>query len=131
MANPVKIVKGAAKAMRGKKNSKGLKQSEIADLKKLTTGRAKAATKSGRKIDKQGNIVTKRGAGMVSEARIGKGKNSKANVTDFKSIDKALGNPSKRYLPRSERKGLKSVAEIKAWEKKYYSGTVPVKKKGK
>ena len=114
MANVVKIVKGAAKA-----------------AKSMSAGKAKAAKKVGRKIDKQGNLVTRRGVGMVSEARIGKGKNSKANVTDFKSIDKALGNPSKRYLPRSERKGLKSVAEIKAWEKKYYSGTVPVKKKGK
>ena len=128
MANVVKIVKGASKAARAIENKA---RKEFGMSKGITTGKAKAAKKVGRKIDKQGNLVTRRGVGMVSEARIGKGKNSKANVTDFKSIDKALGNPSKRYLPKSERKGLKSVAEIKAWEKKYYNGTVPVKKTGK
>ena len=115
MANPVKVIKGAAKA-----------------AKSMSAGKAKAAKKVGRKIDKQGNLVTRRGVGIVSEAPIKKGKNSKANVTDFKSIDKALGNPSKRYLPRSERKGLKSTAAMKAWETTFYlGGRVPVKKKGK
>jgi hypothetical protein len=42
MPNPIKIIKGATKALRGKKNSKGLKATANKDIKKLTTGRGKA-----------------------------------------------------------------------------------------
>jgi len=42
MPNVGKVVSGVAKAMRGKKNSKGLKATANKDIKKLTTGRGKA-----------------------------------------------------------------------------------------
>ena len=49
MPNPIKVVKTvtkvAGKAMRGKANSKGYKATDYQDIKKLTTGRAKAITK--------------------------------------------------------------------------------------
>ena len=46
MANVVKIIGGAAKAMRGKANSSGLKATKFKDVQKLTTGRAKAITRN-------------------------------------------------------------------------------------
>lgn len=51
MANPVKIIKGTAKAMRGKKNSKGFKATEYKGVEKLTTGKAKAITRNTRVKD--------------------------------------------------------------------------------
>ena len=42
----MKLVKGAAKAMRGKKNSKGLKATTNKDIQTLTMGRAKATTRN-------------------------------------------------------------------------------------
>ena len=45
MPNVGKVVSGVAKAMRGKKNSKGLKATYYQDIEKLTTGKAKSITR--------------------------------------------------------------------------------------
>ncbi len=79
MANPVKVIKGAAKAMRGKKNSKGLKATQYKEVEKLTTGRAKAITRNV-KVKDFGVNITK-----------GKNKNwaKNANKTTLPSADKS------------------------------------------
>ena len=84
MPNPIKIIKGVAKVTRGKQ---------------------KAAKKPGRVINAEGKLATKRGKGMVSEASLVKGKNSKANVTDWKSIQKALSSDNKksRYITKKKK----------------------------
>jgi hypothetical protein len=58
--NPVtKLVAAGVKvAMRGKKNSKGLKETEYKDLRKLTTGRAKAVVRNS-KVKEFMNPITK------------------------------------------------------------------------
>lgn len=47
MPNPIKVLKGVkkvtGKAMRGKANSKGLKETNVKGIEKITTGTAKAA----------------------------------------------------------------------------------------
>ena len=43
MANVIKVLN---KAMRGKKNSKGLKATNYKDIEKLTTGKAKSITRN-------------------------------------------------------------------------------------
>ena len=61
MANPIKVVKTASKiagkAMRGKKNSKGFKETNVKDLTKVTTGMYKAGKLAGKAyaVPAQGN----------------------------------------------------------------------------
>jgi hypothetical protein len=106
----------------------------------MTAGKQKAAAKSGRTVDFDGSLGTKRGAGMVSNARLVKGKNSKANVTDWKSIDKALRGTGKnsRYITKKEKGTIaRNKAELKeirnyafySNSKPYGAKRVPVKKK--
>jgi colicin import membrane protein len=106
----------------------------------MTAGKQKAAAKSGRTVDFNGKLGTKRGAGMVSNARLVKGKNSKANVTDFKSIDKALSSTGKksRYITKKEKatraRNKTELKEIRDYyqysnSKPYGAKRVPVKKK--
>lgn len=106
----------------------------------MTAGKQKAAAKSGRVVNKQGELATKRGAGMVSQATLVKGKNSKANVTDFKSIDKALKGTGKnsRYITKKEKattaRDKAELKEIRNYyqysnSKPYGAKRVPVKKK--
>jgi hypothetical protein len=127
MANPIKIIKGANKIV--KKTING-----------MTAGKQKAAAKSRRTVDFDGSLGTTRGKGMVSEARLVKGKNSKANVTDSKSIQKALSSDNKksRYITKKEKattaRNKAELKEIRNYalypnSKPYGAKRVPVKKK--
>jgi len=136
MANIVKIVGGAAKAARAIENKV---RKEVGMSKGVTTGKQKAATKPDRTF-KDGRIGTKKGQGMVSNAEIKKGKNSKANITDQKSVDKALRDTRPRLVTKAEKKeNTKYKSEkklIKQYEKypntkPYGAVKVPVKKKTK
>ena len=108
-------------------------------VKGITTGKAKAITKPNRTFE-NGRLGTKKGQGMVSNAEIKKGKNSKANITDQKSVDKALRGTRPRLITKAEKKeNTKSKSEtklIKQYEKypnskPYGAPKVPVKKKVK
>lgn len=55
-------------AMRGKKNSKGLKETEYKDLRKLTTGRAKAVVRNVKVKDFGVNITKGKNKNWAKEA---------------------------------------------------------------
>jgi hypothetical protein len=124
---PVPIIAAATAAAAARLAAKKAAQQLL--KKKATTGLIKAATKPGRSVDKNGQITTNRGRGMVSAANVGKGKNSKQKVTDIKSVKKALGSKTTKLQTKKEKATIKKDKTIAAWEKTYYNGKVPVKKK--
>jgi hypothetical protein len=125
MANVIKVLN---KAMRGKKNSKGLKATNYKDIEKLTTGKAKSITRN----------TKVKGFGVLTSTGKGKNKNWAKEA-------------NKKTLPTSttsRRATLKEVKIISGLEKhplvrnagnasseaKYRvmrGRPVPVKKKGK
>jgi hypothetical protein len=126
MANVVKIVGKAAKAMRGKKNSKGLKATQYKEVEKLTTGRAKAITRNVKVKDFGVNIT--------------KGKNKdwakNANKTTLPSADKSRRASIKEanFNSRMEKHPLVRNAGEASAESKYRvmrGKSVPTKKRGK
>lgn len=117
----------------------GVGMSSGAKSKTPSTGKIKAAKKQLRTIDANGKLGTRKGSGMVSNAPLVKGKNSKANVTDWKSVEKALVGRKTRYITKAEKKDTtarKAENKLDTQNKKYPSKPwdvkkVPVKKKGK
>lgn len=129
MPNVGKVVSGVAKAMRGKKNSKGLKATYYKDVEKLTTGRAKAISKANKyKSEGTGAVELDTKSGTIREYMSGakvkgtarkvrdnaqraelqaKGYSKRASVTKYPT-KKVVGNSNKPTTPK-----------------------VPVKKKGK
>jgi hypothetical protein len=126
MANVVKVVAGAAKAMRGKKNSKGLKATQYKEVEKLTTGKAKAITRNTRVKE------------FMDPTTKGKNKNwaKNANKTTLPSATKSRRASIKEASTntRFEKHPLVRNAGEAASESKYRGNrgkSVPVKKKGK
>jgi len=127
MANPiVKVGIAAAKAMRGKKNSKGLKATEYKDLKKLTTGRAKAVVRNV-KVKEFGVNITK-----------GKNKDwaKNANKTTLPSAatSRRASVKESNFNSRMEKHPLVRNAGEASSETKYRvmrGRPVPIKKKAK
>jgi len=68
MPNVGKVVSGVAKAMRGKKNSKGLKATKNKDVQQLTTGRAKANVRNVKVKDFGVNITKGKNKDWAKEA---------------------------------------------------------------
>ena len=124
MPNPIKIIKGATKALRGKKNSKGYKATANKDIKYLTTGRGKANVRNV-KVENFGVNITKgKNSKMFAKA------NKKAVIAEADQYGVNLGR-----VPASKTRKLKmgNTRTASPTSKGFSSGTkpVPVKKKGK
>lgn len=135
MANPAKIIKGAAKAMRGKKTSKGSN---------ITTGKVKAVNKGSAVAEKLGPYVT----GKNSKIKMVDSKDSFVKVSKNKNIKKELTRADSTPPYTSRRKAMKETnfrnrmekhplvrnAGEASSESKYRVNRgkpVPVKKRGK
>ena len=134
MANVVKIVGGAAKAMRGKKNSKGLKPTDYVGINKITTGKAKAIKKAAAK--KTG--LETRGAKLTKAEAIDRARDyqwNKAEKYMEQRFDTMAGGPRAGGSTRGP--GKKNAAKTDAVSRlarqtiPTKTPKVPVKKKGK
>ena len=123
MANVIKVLN---KAMRGKKNSKGLKATNYKDIEKLTTGKAKSITRN-TKV-KESGVLT------------GKGKNKNwAKETNKKTLPTSTTSrratlKEVKIISGLEKHPLVRNAGNESSEAKYRvmrGRPVPVKKKGK
>ena len=126
MANVVKIVGKAAKAMRGKKNSKGLKATQYKEVERLTTGRAKAITRNVRVKDFGVDITKGKNKNWAKEA------NKKTLPSASKSRRASLKEVN--VTSRLEKHPLVRNAGNASSETKYRvmrGKSVPIKKSGK
>ncbi len=126
MPNVGKVVSGVAKAMRGKKNSKGLKATKNKDVQQLTTGRAKANVRNVKVKDFGVNITKGKNKDWAKEA---KKKTLPAATTSRRAALKEVN-----WNNRIQKHPLIRNAGNASSETKYRvmrGKPVPVKKKGK
>ncbi len=126
MPNVGKVVSGVAKAMRGKKNSKGLKATKNKDVQQLTTGRAKANVRNVKVKDFGVNITKGKNKDWAKEANK---KTLPAATTSRRAALKEVN-----WNNRIQKHPLIRNAGNASSETKYRvmrGKPVPVKKKGK
>ena len=126
MPNVNKVVSGVAKAMRGKKNSKGLKATKNKDVQQLTTGRAKANVRNVKVKDFGVNITKGKNKDWAKEANK---KTLPAATTSRRAALKEVN-----WNNRIQKHPLIRNAGNASSETKYRvmrGKPVPVKKKGK
>lgn len=146
MANPAKIIKGAAKAMRGKKNSKGVATGASGNKDMITTGKYKAVNKGAAVAEKLGPFLS--GSGKKAKIKMVDSKDSFVKVSKNKNIKKELTRADTTPPYTSRRKAMKETnfrnrmekhplvrnAGEASSESKYRVNRgkpVPVKKRGK
>ena len=126
MPNVGKVVSGVAKAMRGKKNSKGLKATKNKDVQQLTTGRAKANVRNVKVKDFGVNITKGKNKDWAKEANK---KTLPAATTSRRAALKEVN-----WNNRIQKHPLIRNAGNASSETKYRvmrGKPVPIKKKGK
>ena len=129
MANPIKVLKGVkkvtSKAMRGKANSKGLKETNVKGIERLTTGRAKAITRNVRVKEFGVNITKGKNKDWAKNAN----KTTLPSATKSRraSVKEANFNSRMQKHPLVRNTG-QSSAEGKY---RYARKSIPVKKRGK
>lgn len=107
MANPAKIIKGATKAMRGKKNSKGLSVGASGNKDMATTGMYKAVRKGAATAEKLGPILS--GSGKKAKIKMVDSKDSFVKVSKNKNIKKELTRADNTPPYTSRRKSMKET----------------------
>ena len=126
MPNVGKVVGSVAKAMRGKKNSKGLKATKNKDVQQLTTGRAKANVRNVKVKDFGVNITKGKNKDWAKEVNK---KTLPAATTSRRAALKEVN-----LVSRLSKHPLVKNAGNQSSEAKYRvmrGRPVPVKKKGK